>query len=65
MARAYNEELLHMFNEAAASLSNTDLVEREVLLAAFISNEEAPDFEHEGSRQQVLTKARISRNTSP
>jgi hypothetical protein len=42
MARKRDEELLQMFNEAAASLTDADRIEREALLGAFASNESIP-----------------------
>ena len=42
-----NEELLQLFNEAAANLSLTGRGEREALLAAFVSNEVASTSEYE------------------
>jgi hypothetical protein len=47
MARERSEELLHMFNEAAASLTDEDRAEREALVSAFVSDEEASKSEGE------------------
>ncbi len=42
MARELEENLLEVFNKAAADLTDVDRAEREGLLGAFASNEESP-----------------------
>ncbi len=42
MARELEENLLEVFNKAAADLTDGDRAEREGLLGAFASNEESP-----------------------
>ena len=49
MARERDEELLQMFDEAAASLRDADHAEREALLGAFASNDEVSKSKGEGS----------------
>ena len=42
MARELEENLLEVFNKAAAELTDGDRAEREALLGAFAANEETP-----------------------
>ena len=50
MARKREEELLQMFDKAAASLTDTDRAEREALLGAFASNDTISSSKGKGSR---------------
>jgi hypothetical protein len=57
MAREKEEDLLEVFNKAAADVTEEDRAEREALLGAFVANE-ASDAHEEREAAKTVARAR-------